>query len=342
MNKNLTRNSSFELLRIISIIMIIGVHYLGYYALDNVNKFTLNYYLTYFIESICIMGVNTFVLISGYFLITKNKVNIRKVIDLLIIVAFYGFIFYFLMMIINKTSFNIKDLIKSMIPFWLGKRWFVRTYIILFLISPFMNRGLRELGKKPFENLIFIWILFFSIWPSFFPYPPVTDDGYGIINFVLLYIIGAYIRLHYKNNKSIWIYVVLYIMCILGTYLGKLYYGYTWTYNFITNIIGSVMLFLIFSKLKITSKNINYIALFVFGIYMVHYDVQTQEFIYGKILKCSNYVNSHWLILHIIYSIVILFVISLLIDIVRSNIFKISVDTIINKINIFNKNIGED
>lgn len=342
MNKNLTRNSSFELLRIISIIMIIGVHYLGYYALDNVNKFTLNYYLTYFIESICIMGVNTFVLISGYFLITKNKVNIRKVIDLLIIVAFYGFIFYFLMMIINKTSFNIKDLIKSMIPFWLGKRWFVRTYIILFLISPFMNRGLRELGKKPFENLIFIWILFFSIWPSFFPYPPVTDDGYGIINFVLLYIIGAYIRLHYKNNKSIWIYVVLYIMCILGTYLGKLYYGYTWTYNFITNIIGSVMLFLIFSKLKITSKNINYIALFVFGIYMVHYDVQTQEFIYGKLLKCSNYVNSQWLILHIIYSTVILFVISLLIDIVRSNIFKISVDTIINKINIFNKNIGED
>lgn len=340
MNKDLTRNSSFELLRIISIIMIIGMHYLGYYALDNVNKFDLNYYLTYFIESICIMGVNTFVLISGYFLISKNKVNIRKVIDLLIIVAFYGFIFYFSMMVINKTTFNIKDLIKSMIPFWLGKRWFVRTYIILFLISPFMNKGLRELSKKSFENLIFILILFFSIWPSFFPYPPVIDDGYGIINFVLLYIIGAYIRLHYKNKKSILKYVTIYIICILGTYLGRLYYGYTWTYNFITNITGSVMLFLIFSKLKIQSKKINYIALFVFGIYMVHYDEQTQEFIYGKLLKCSNYVNSQWLILHIICSIVILFVISLLIDIVRSNIFKISVDPIINRISIFNKNIG--
>ena len=342
MNTDLTRNSRFELLRIISIIMIIGVHYLGYYALDNVNKFTLNYYLTYFIESICIMGVNTFVLISGYFLITKNKVNIRKIIDLLIIVAFYGFIFYFVMMAINKTSFNIKDLIKSMTPFLLGKRWFVRTYIILFLISPFMNKGLRELSKKSFEILIFILILFFSIWPSFLPYPPVTDDGYGIINFVLLYIVGAYIRLHYKNNKNIWVYVSIYIMCILGTYLGRLYYGYTWTYNFITNIIGSVMLFLIFSKLKIQSKSINYIALFVFGIYMVHYDVQTQEFIYGKLLKCSDYVNSQWLILHILCSIAILFVISLLIDIIRSNIFKISVDSIINKINIFNRNIGED
>ncbi|MFQ8630466.1 MAG: acyltransferase family protein [Intestinibacter bartlettii] len=339
MDKYLARNSSFELLRIISIIMIIVLHYLGYSILDNVNKFTLNYYLTYFIESICIMGVNTFVLISGYFLIMKDKVNIRKVVDLLIILAFYGFIFYFWMMLVNKTPFNIKDLIKSMIPFWTGKRWFVRTYIILFLISPFLNKGLRELSKKSFEKILFILILFFSIWPSFFPYPPVTDDGYGIINFVLLYTIGAYIRLHYKNDVKVWKYIFIYILCILGTYLGRLYYGYTWTYNFITNIMGSVILFLIFSKLKIQSKIINYIALFVFGIYMVHYDIQIQDFIYGKLLRCSIYSNSNGLIIHIIFSITILFLVSLLVDIIRSRIFNIIINPIVDRIKLLNKEI---
>ena len=339
MKTNLTRNTNFELLRIISIVMIMGVHYLGYYALDNVNKFTLNYYLVYFIESICIMGVNAFILISGYFLITKNKVNIRKIIDLLMIVAFYGMIFYLLMMIINKTSFEIKGLIKSMIPFLLGKRWFVRTYIILFLISPFINKGLIELNKKSFERLIGILILFFSIWPSFLPYPPVIDDGYGIINFVLLYVIGAYIRLHYKSQKSICNYIMVYIICILGTYIGSLYYGYTWTYNFLTNIIGAVMLFLVFSKLNIQSKKINYIALFVFGIYMVHYDAQTKDFIYGKLLKSDAYVNSPVLLVHMIFSILIVFMTSLIIDIIRYKGFEVIINPIINKIKIFNKDI---
>ena len=37
MDKYLARNSSFELLRIISIIMIIVLHYLGYSILDDVD-----------------------------------------------------------------------------------------------------------------------------------------------------------------------------------------------------------------------------------------------------------------------------------------------------------------
>lgn len=340
MNKSLTRSSNFELLRIISIIMIMILHYLMYFSLENVNKFTLNYYVVYFIESICTMGVNTFILISGYFLIKKDKVNIRKVIDLLIILAFYGFLFYFLLMIVNHTSFNLKDLIKSMFPFWLGKRWFVRTYIILFLISPFLNKSLIGLSKQSYQILIFILLIFFSVWPSFIPYPPVTDSGYGIINFVMLYVIGSYLRLYFKNDKGIWKYISGYIICIMGTYLGSLYYGYTWSYNFFTNIIGSVMLFLIFSKLSIHSKKINYISLFVFGIYMVHYDIQTADFIYGKLLNCSIYANSQWLLIHMICSIIILFLISLSIDIIRNKIFEIVVNPIMDKIKIFNKEIG--
>ncbi|MDU2693456.1 MAG: acyltransferase family protein, partial [Intestinibacter bartlettii] len=247
MNVKSMRSSNFELLRIISIIMIIVLHYLEYYTLENVQIGTWNYYIVYLIESICIMGVNCFILITGYFLISKEKIKIKKVINLVLIVAFYGFIFYFIMMFINKTSFNIKDLIKAMIPFIIGKRWFVRTYIILFLIAPYINKCLIQLNKKSFEILIAIVIIFFSVWPSFFPYPPVDDAGYGIINFIVLYIIAAYIKLHLKSSISIWKYLVVYVMCIICTYLSSIYYGYSWGYNFFTNIVGSVMLFLCFS-----------------------------------------------------------------------------------------------
>lgn len=341
MNKYLNRNSNFELLRIISIVMIMMLHYLGYWTLDNVNKDTLNYYIVYLIQSISVMGVNCFILITGYFLIEKDRVNIRKIVDLLLIVAFYGFIFYFFMMFINKTSFNIKDFIKALIPFLIGKRWFVRTYIILFLLAPYINKCLISLHKKSFQLLILILIIFFSIWPSFFPYPPVDDAGYGIINFIVLYTIAAYIKLHVKDieNNKIKLYIFCYIICVMITYFGTIYNIYSWGYNFIFNILGSLMIFLIFSQIKIQSSKINYVALFVFGIYMGHCDFQTESWVYGKILKCYVYGNSNLLIPHMIFSILILFILCLVIDIIRNKIFEKIVNPVIGNINILNKEI---
>lgn len=55
-------------------------------------------------------------------------------------------------------------------------------------------------------------MVFFSIWPSFFSEPPRSDGGYGIITFVLMYIIGSYIR-KYNMKKGKWyIYLIGYII----------------------------------------------------------------------------------------------------------------------------------
>ena len=87
------RNSSIELLRIISMIMIILLHFLGGTGyIGIIEEGTKNYYLTNILESLAIVGVNVFVLISSYFLINSNKVKLRKVIDLLLIMIFYGLI----------------------------------------------------------------------------------------------------------------------------------------------------------------------------------------------------------------------------------------------------------
>ena len=62
------RKSNIELLRIILIIMIITLHYLNGGiggALSNTNPNTFNYYLITFIESLCIVAVNVFIIITG-------------------------------------------------------------------------------------------------------------------------------------------------------------------------------------------------------------------------------------------------------------------------------------
>lgn len=68
------RAANFELLRIISMMMVVCLHYLSkgnllpqYIKLNHGSD-----YLYWLIEALCIVSVNVFVLISGYFLIEKE------------------------------------------------------------------------------------------------------------------------------------------------------------------------------------------------------------------------------------------------------------------------------
>lgn len=65
------RKSNIELLRIILILLVIILHYMNISmggALGKVRPNTFDYYLDHFIESLSIVAVNVFILITGYFL----------------------------------------------------------------------------------------------------------------------------------------------------------------------------------------------------------------------------------------------------------------------------------
>ena len=167
------RQSNYELLRIIAMMMIIGLHYFNADmggVIDNVSIGTTNYYLTYLFESIFMVGVNVFVLISGYFMIKKDTINIRKCVDLLILLAFYGICFYIIRIFIGIDKFSIKNLIKVSLPILAGSRWFVKTYIILVILSPFINKSLIELFSR--IGVIFnisLVLIFIMAKPLFVP-----------------------------------------------------------------------------------------------------------------------------------------------------------------------------
>lgn len=61
------RSSNFELLKVILTLMIIVLHYCNPNMggiIENVNKYSFNYYIVHFIESACIIAVNTFIIIE--------------------------------------------------------------------------------------------------------------------------------------------------------------------------------------------------------------------------------------------------------------------------------------
>lgn len=324
MKKN-ERNSSLELLRIVAILMVITLHYLhkeigGVLAI--VNKNSINYYIVYFFETISIIAVNLFVIISGYFMVSKEKVKINKVISLLILCYFYGAILYLFSIVLTRSKFDFKNFINSINPFLIGGYWFVRTYCILYLISPFINVIINNINKKSLQKLILIFIMIFSIWSSFLTDAP--KDNERIMLFILLYIIGGYIKKYRSSGIETKKMIIIYILSVLLTYIIRLIGGArAWNYEFIFNIISAVSLFMIFLSLKIQSKRINYVATYVFSIYIIHFNPYIVDIVYKRLLKSNQMYNGIYFIIQLMLSVSLIFIVCICLEFVRRNCIKV-------------------
>lgn len=326
--------------------MVVGLHYLNGSmggALGVLETSEPNYYIAYLMESLFIVGVNCFILITGYFQINKESIKINDVLRLIFMMLFYGGTVYLVALLFGWTSFSFIELIETVMPVLFGLKWFIKVYIVLYLLIPFINVGLNGLEKRKYQLFLGVSFLLFSVYPSFIPSPPVTDYGYGIINFIFLYSIGGYLRKHYKAEKTKGFYLVGYFICALitsGFAIGmeNLLGGglsIVWGYNFVFNILGSVFLFLYFSKLEIQSKVINYVAKFTLGVYFVHTYPITYDFLYGQLLKTHEFWYSSLFILHVVFSVLLVYFTATIIDIGRQYLFD-KVGQVINPI--INKN----
>ena len=83
------RDSNIELLRIISMIMIVVHHYEMFAGFTNSGNVSLNSYIEIALYSLGKLGVNIFVIISGYFLIT-SQFNTKKAVKLWMQIFFYS------------------------------------------------------------------------------------------------------------------------------------------------------------------------------------------------------------------------------------------------------------
>lgn len=77
-NKSTIRDSNFELLRLVLILMIICLHYFKYGGVfHTLTPSDSNYYSAYGLESLFIIAVDCFILITGYYQI-NGKFKLKK------------------------------------------------------------------------------------------------------------------------------------------------------------------------------------------------------------------------------------------------------------------------
>lgn len=334
--KIINRNTSIELLRIISMIMIMFHHFAYHGNFEwNFKEVTLPHLWYDFILMGGKVGVDIFVLISGYFLIenTEKLFQPKKLLKFWGQVVFYSIMTYLLSVMLRLNAFEIKQLIKVCLPITYPGWWFASTYFMLYLIHPFLNKLLHGLSKTEYQYLILMMVLCWSIIPT-----ATTQlfESNSLLWFVTLYGIAGYVNLYGGNQKlQSKHYFSLYFMVLIITYTVSttfLFLGTKkeeWSTHAIDFfeierlpiLLMAITLFMGFVTLKMNyHKWINMIASATFGVYLIHDSSYIRYYLWTNIFKINQYQDSTFLILYSILVVFILYVSCTMIDLIRKKL----------------------
>ena len=327
------RKSNFELLRIFAMVLIILHHYAIHGGLSTIAGFGVNKY----IGIICLIGgklaVNLFVLISGYFLI-ESEFKVKKVLKLILQVYCYSVAFFIVYVIFKGIPTG--EIIKlTAFPFTSKAYWFMLPYICVYVLSPIINKLIKSISQKQLISLIGILIFMFS-GIGFF----ISDSGLmnNLSWFVLIYLIGAYIRLYdfnYFSKKTINCFsvigYVLFIIIACGiTYMSQYnasifrFVNKISSMNSIIVLVEAILIFIAFKNFDIkNSKIINTLGKSSIGVYLLHDSIFRLEF-WKELFKVKSFYNAepYILILHIIGSVIAIYLIGTLIELIRVKIIE--------------------
>lgn len=199
------RNVSLDLLRILSMLLIIFLHSIDHSGVleQAENCGTGMYLYVRYMYALCQVCVNLYIMLSGYFMIS-SKFRLQKLISLWMEAAFYSFIFKLLFMLTGAESFSITSLASCFFPILTGRYWFLTIYVGMYALSPFMNMLVRALDKKQHLLLNLTLFALMSLWSSIHPAIAGMNSGggWGLAWFVVLYLAAAWLRLYYPPRRK--------------------------------------------------------------------------------------------------------------------------------------------
>lgn len=271
MNKNIPRQSNIELLRCFAMFCII-VYHIFIFSLDPVHSDTSLYKA---LQIPFHIGVPLFVMISGYFGI---RFSLRGLMRFCSKVYVYLVPLTFIPAVIAHEE-GVKDLLKHFFVFGFNDFWYLNCYLYLFLFSPIINRFLANINARQRAYLLAV-LSFASIYIG-----NVTGgdcylvEGKNLTNFLLLYVVGNTLRCYQdkinalSQSRLIVTYLLFNALLVLGFMFVPLIAGKIWKYGFPYNspimLLNCVWVFMIFSKLTVSSRYVNWMGGSIFACYLL-------------------------------------------------------------------------
>lgn len=341
--KKREREASFEILRVFAMLMVITLHYLdkGGILKDTTEKLAFGDHISWALEALCLTGVNVYVLIGAYFL-TSKKFRLTRIVSLWCEVFFYSVLIAAIGLLTGiadpEQYFNLFNIQFFLLPGINQHYWFASAYIVMLFFSPLLNKAIDTLTKRQYETVMLCLLGLFCLVTTLSPYElPIDDSGNSFVWFLVLYLIAGYIKkygIKGMEDRALFLFLAfvgLEYVAILATGLFvKAYPAFEHAkttvlhYNYAFVFLASLSLFLFVKKHPVKRNPfvnfITRIAPYTFGVYLIHEHLMLR-YTWPKWLHTEGQYG-FYRPLHLILSVLLVFSVCVLIDLLRSLLFK--------------------
>ncbi len=333
------RESGIELFRIITMLMIVAHHYLMNTDLSvklyESASLSWNSLFLLLFGSGGKLGINCFVVITGYFICT-SRITLKKYLKLLLWVEFYKIAIFAIFLITGQQAISLKSLFSVLWSYTSVASSFTSAYLIFYLFIPFLNILIKGMDKKQHLTLCGLCIIVYSVFATI----GIKVSFNYVTWFSVIYLIGSYIRLYpekWFDSKKLWGWItvaliigsfiaIIVLAYISQRYLGELkgFYHFVQDSNKILAVMIAISAFMYFKNIKIGYRKwINKIAASSFGVLLIHSNSDAmRKWLWYDLLDCGSYYNSEWLIVHAICSVIGIYIVCTLIDFLRIEIIE--------------------
>lgn len=287
MSQTKKRLSNIELLRVTAMLFVLIAHAdfwaIGAPTAEDIASAPVASSVRFLFESLVIGCVDIFILISGWFGI---KVSKRGFFKFIYCCLFFLIGIYAVCVAVGHSPLSLEGLRGCFLL--LPINWFIKSYILLYILSPVLNSFCESASKKTFSFVLLGFFTFQTVYGvtnsvNFF------EEGYSTISFMGLYLLARYMRLHtpswsqYKRPVYLVAYLLISLIPVVVGMKFRNVAGLCFIYISPTTIIASVCLLLYFSKLNISyNKVINFLGASSFAVFLLHSNPNVNE----SIFKC--------------------------------------------------------
>lgn len=287
------RQSNIELLRLVAIFLIVMMHAAG--SLIGTDYLPNRIELTA-INAVGNMGVTVFMLISGFFGIHFRWSRLWTIWAMALCYSLLELCAGVWM----SGCFSVEALYHALTPVTSRHWWFLTCYVVIFCLSPFLNRAVTGLTRRQMEWLLGVLLFFFVVSPTLLR-NSLTDDmgGKGLPNLITAYLTGQYLR-HYPlperwvRHSGKWVLACVSLAFVLSLAAGSVKPQATILFckdNNLLMVAGAIALFCWVCQHTFRSSLVNKLATYVFPLYLLN---QTILWWFHSILGTHTYSGLFW------------------------------------------------
>lgn len=330
--KQKTRDSNLELFRIFAMLLIVAHHYVVHSGLMPLIEYdfpTAKALYFAFIGCAGKIGINCFVLITGYFM-CKSQITLRKGVKLLLQIEFYKIVIFFIFIVSGHLSLTPKTLFLNLFPITSLKDNFVSCFLVFYCFIPFINIFIKSFNRRQHQFFLGLCFVTFCIFPQF-----LISVNFSYVSwFIVVYIIASYFRIYspkWASRPSFLailsiFFIVLSLISVavggsLSVYLGKgpALYFFLVDSNKPLALFTALVLFLFFKNIRIKfSWVINILGASSFGVLLIHDCCPAmRQWLWKDFLDCVGFYSGNLYMVHAIFCIGGVYMVCFFIDIIR-------------------------